>query len=383
MCLGESSTLRDLPGQTCWTEHLDLDSALPRSLPAFSQCCCQPAMDNTEPWPCNPCNCRDLSWQASSSDVTVTTATLARWHWTAGIIQTPSHGPTISQRRGPDTKITDLHVLNKPQKKKGSTTQHQDAPSDKWWPQCIAALIHWLCMASTGEEKIWHSRSYFPTFYSSSSPLLLGDPAILYTVEKKPIAWRGQWSCRIFLDIYWTYDINWYCIIVYYIYICVCDIIIMCVFLRDILYNVLYILALFSPNPHKSPILQSSNPSLCGFALHGASLAASSGSIRARPAANICASSKASDGFRWIFGGSFFVLFMFCLCSVSIIPFHLFHSLIIWYIIFIRYHLVSWLFMLRLLQFLPYTRPVDASTAGCPGLLCGTKKVRQVLVANW
>jgi hypothetical protein len=45
--LGESSTLRDLTGQTCWTEHLDLDSALPRSLPAFSQCCCQPAMDNT------------------------------------------------------------------------------------------------------------------------------------------------------------------------------------------------------------------------------------------------------------------------------------------------------------------------------------------------
>lgn len=70
-------------------------------------------------------------------------------------------------------------------KKKGSTTQHQDAPSDKWWPQCIAALIqHWLCMASTGEEKIWRSRSYFPTFYSSSSPLLFGDPAILYTVEK-------------------------------------------------------------------------------------------------------------------------------------------------------------------------------------------------------
>ena len=45
--LGESSTVRDLPGQTCWTEHLGLDSALPRSLPAFSQCCCQPAMDNT------------------------------------------------------------------------------------------------------------------------------------------------------------------------------------------------------------------------------------------------------------------------------------------------------------------------------------------------
>jgi len=161
------------------------------------------------------------------------------------------------------------------------------------------------------------------------------------------------------------------CIYEYYIYMCVCA--------CDILYNVLYILVYCFLQILTS--LQSSNPPIppsvdlrCMVPLW---LLLRDPSVRGqqptsvRPRRLQMVSDESLDRF---------VLFMLCLCSVSIIRFHLFHSL---YIIFICSHSLSWFFMLQLLQFLPYTRPVDASTAGCPGLLCGTKKVRQVLVANW
>jgi len=326
-----------------------------------------------------------LSWQASSSDVTVTTATLAVWHWQLG---SSRPRPTISQRRGPDTKIADLHVLNKPQQK-GSTTQHQVT-------NAYNALQLWY-----NTDFAWHQpekkrsdvRS-IPTFYSSSSPLLLGDPAILYTVEKKQSLGEANGAAESFgiytgymilIDIVYLYilyyiiicDIFWiytgYIIYIYiyiytyihiYIYMCVCD----------ILYNVLYILVYCFLLILTS--LQSSNPSVDLRCMVPLWLLLRDPSVRGQQPTSV-----RPRRLQMVSDESLedrFVLFMFCFHH----PFPSV-SFTILYIIFICSHSLSWLFIFQRLQFLPYTRPVDASTAGCPGLLCGTKKVRQVLVANW
>ena len=284
-----------------------------------------------------------LSWQASSSDVTVTTATLAVWHWQLG---SSRPRPTISQRRGPDTKIADLHVLNKPQQK-GSTTQHQVT-------NAYNALQLWY-----NTDFAWHQpekkrsdvRS-IPTFYSSSSPLLLGDPAILYTVEKNQSLGEANGAAESFgiytgymilIDIvylyilYYIYNYMWYILDIYwiyiiyiyihiYIYICVCD----------ILYNVLYILVYCFLLILTS--LQSSNPSVDLRCMVPLWLLLRDPSVRGQQPTSV-----RPRRLQMVSDESLedrFVLFMFCLCSVSIIRFHLFHSLyyILYSFVLTRYH---------------------------------------------
>ena len=204
-------------------------------------------------------------------------------------------------------------------------------------------------MASAGEEKIWRSiYSYFLQLEFTTFARRSRHPV---HSRKKPIAWRGQWSCRIFRDIYWIYDINWYCILVYIIlYIIICDIfwiytgyiyniyihiyIYICV--CDILYNVLYILVYCFLLILTS--LQSSNPSVDLRCMVPLWLLLRDPSVRGQQPTSV-----RPRRLQMVSDESLedrFVLFMFCLCSVSIIRFHLFHSLyyILYSFVLTRYH---------------------------------------------